>query len=110
MSFQPTLRVVVNDISGSIAGTVSTQVVGASVEGLVVTAEPIAGTTLEPFQTEAATAMTDANGGYTIFFLVPGDYEVSDDDDGAGLATTVVTVTVGTAADVTGVDLELTSP
>jgi hypothetical protein len=107
VSFQPTLRVVVDDVAGSISGTVSTQLANTSVEGLVVTADPADGTTLEPFQTAAATATTDANGNYTIYFLVPGDYDVSV-DPGTGLTSAPVAVTVGESADVTGVDLEIT--
>lgn len=107
MLFQPTLRVVVNDVAGSISGTVSTQVTDAAVEGLVVTADPVAGTTLEPFQTVAATTLTDVNGEYTIFFLVPGDYEVSV-AAGEGLAATPVTVTVGESQNVTAVDFDIT--
>ena len=107
VSFQPTLRVVVNDVAGSISGTVSTQVADVAVEGLVATAEPVDGTTLEPFQTAAATATTDANGAYTIFFLVPGDYEVSV-DVGEGLTSTPVMVTVGEAGHVTDVDFDIT--
>lgn len=106
VSFQPTLRVVVNDVAGSISGTVSTQVDGVVVEGLQVAAEPVDGTTLEPFQTITATSTTDVNGAYTFFFLVPGDYEVSV-DAGAGLTATPSTVTVGESADVTGVDFEI---
>jgi hypothetical protein len=101
--FQPTLRVVVDDVAGSVSGSVSTQVANASVEGLVVTAVPVDGTTLEPFQTTSATAVTDANGDYSILFLVPGDYEVSV-DAGVGLTSTSATVTVGVSEDVTGVD------
>jgi hypothetical protein len=101
VSFQPTLRVVVNDVAGSISGTVT-----PPSEGLVVTADPVDGTTLEPFQTAAASAMTDAQGNYTIFFLVPGDYEVSA-DPGPGLTSTSATVTVGESEDVTEVDLQI---
>lgn len=106
VSFQPTLRVVVNDVAGSISGTVSTQVTDATVEGLVVTADPVAGTTLEPFQTVAATTITDMGGAYTIFFLVPGDYEVSV-AAGEGLTATPVTVAVGDSQNVTAVDFDI---
>jgi hypothetical protein len=104
--FKPTLRVVVNDVAGSISGTISTQVGSVALDGLVVTAEPVSGTTLEPFQSLAATAITDANGAYTIFFLVPGDYEVSV-EAGEGLTSTPVTVTVGASGNVTGIDFEV---
>jgi uncharacterized protein DUF4382/carboxypeptidase family protein len=106
MLFRPTLRVVVNDVAGSISGTVSTQLDSVSVEGLVVTAEPLEGTTLEPFQGAAGSAMTDADGAYTIFFLVPGDYEVSV-AAGDSLTVTPDTVTVGESEAVTGVDFDV---
>ena len=50
--------------------------------------------------------MTDANGDYSILFLVPGDYEVSV-DAGEGLTSTPVTVTVDANADVSGIDFEV---
>lgn len=106
MLFRPTLRVVVNDVAGSISGTVSTQVTDATVAGRVVTADPVAGTTLEPFQTVAATTITDMDGAYTIFFLVPGDYEVSV-AAGEGLTATPVTVTVGNSQNVTAIDFDI---
>ena len=106
VSFQPTLRVVVDDVAGTVSRSVSTQLTNTSVEGLVMTAAPVEGTTLEPFQTTSATAVTDANGDYSLLFLVPGDYEVSV-DAGEGLTSTPVTVTVGASGDVTGVDFEV---
>ena len=102
VSFKPTLRVVVNNVAASISGSVTTAE-AAAIEGLVVTAEPVSGTTLEPFQTVAATAMTDANGDYTIFFLVPGDYAVSL-DAGEGFMATPVDVTVAASENATGAD------
>ena len=50
--------------------------------------------------------MTDANGDYSLLFLVPGDYDVSV-DAGEGLTSTPVTVTVGASGNVTGVDFEV---
>ena len=104
--FQPTLRVIVRDVAGTVSGSVSSDV--AAIEGVVVTAEPVDGTVLEPFQTGAATAVTDAEGAYTIFFLVPGDYEVSV-ATGEGFASTPETITVSVAEseDVTDVDFEI---
>ena len=75
--FTPTLRVVVQDVAASVSGTVSTSVTGASVEGLVVTAEPTDEGTLEEYQSQTGTAVTDESGAYTIYFLVPGSYTVS---------------------------------
>lgn len=79
VSFRPTLRVVVQDLSGSISGVVSTALPNTSVEGLVVTAEMVDPGDDEEFQTQTATAMTDANGAYSIFFVAPGTYSVAVD-------------------------------
>lgn len=75
--FTPTLRVVVLDVAASVSGRVTTTVEGASAEGLVVTAEPTDEGTLEEYQSRTGTAITDADGAYTIYFLVPGGYTVS---------------------------------
>ncbi|MDH3270067.1 MAG: DUF4382 domain-containing protein [Gemmatimonadota bacterium] len=106
VSFQPTLRVVVHDVAGSMSGSVTTQVPGFSVQGRVVTATPVGGTTLEPFQTMSATGVTGETGDYTVLFLVPGDYEVSV-DTGEGYTSTSVTVSVAAGASVTGVDFNV---
>ena len=53
-------------------------------------------------QTPTATALTDANGAYTIQFLAPGTYTVTV--DGATVEPTSQSVTVGDAETVTGVD------
>lgn len=104
VSFQPTLRVVVNDIAGSISGTVSTELTDFVLQDLVVTAEPVEGTTLEPYQSTTATALTAADGTYTIYFLVPGDYDVSVDAGEGFTADPVTGVTVGNSENVTDVD------
>jgi hypothetical protein len=106
--FKPTLRVVAMDVAASISGVVTTAVDGVSVEGLTVTAEPTDAGTVEGYQTMAGTAITDADGAYTIHFLVPGAYEVSVSVD-EGLATEPATrsVTVGDSEDATGADFEV---
>jgi hypothetical protein len=106
VSFQPTLRVAVDDVAGSISGAVATSEVGLTLEGLVVTATPVDGTTLEPFQTQSATAVVDANGNYQLHFLVPGEYQVTI-DAGVDFAAAPVTITVDEGAAITGVDLEV---
>jgi hypothetical protein len=107
VSFQPTLRVVVSDIAGSISGVVSLGegVEGLPVQGLVVSAEPVEGTTLEPYQSMTGTAVVDETGAYTIFFLVPGDYDVSVEVPEGYTSDPVVDVTVGEDEDVVDVDL-----
>ncbi len=76
VSFRPTLRVVVQDVAGRIQGVISTAE-QTPVEGLVVTAESVDPGDDEEFQTHTATALTGADGSYSIFFLVPGTYTVT---------------------------------
>jgi hypothetical protein len=103
--FTPTIRVVAQDVAASIAGTVTTSVAGASLEGLVVTAEPLDEGTLEEYQSQTATAVTDENGAYTIHFLVPGSYAVSV-DAGEGFATDPASIDVELANDEDETDVD----
>jgi hypothetical protein len=105
VSFQPTLRAIVNDVAGSISGTVSADAgLTFDVENRVVSAEPVEGTTLGEFESATATALTAADGTYTIYFLVPGDYDVSVDAGEGFTAPTVEDVTVGESQNVTDID------
>ena len=102
--FKPTLRVVVNNVAGSISGTVSTEIADFDLTSVVVMAEPVEGTTLELYQSMTGTATVDPeDGSYTIYYLVPGDYDVSV-DAGEGFTADAVSVTVGESENVTGVD------
>jgi hypothetical protein len=105
MLFKPTLRVVVEDLAGKISGRVSTALAGTRVDSLTVTATPVDEGTLEQYQTQTATTMTDADGDYTLHFLVPGSYWVKV-GVGAGLATQPdsTLVDVDPKEHVTGVD------
>jgi hypothetical protein len=109
VSFRPTLRVVVSDIAGSIGGTVRTDLPDASRDGLVVMAEtvnPDPGDT--EFQTQTATALTDAEGEYTLYFLAPGTYVVTvETPDGLTTTPGSVEVIVEASGDVRGVDFEI---
>jgi hypothetical protein len=106
--FQPTLRVVVHNVSGSVSGTVTAAADSMNVVGLTVTAEPQGDGLLEAYQTQTATAVTDSTGAYTIHFMVPGDYAVSVAADSGFVAAPASTdVTVGEAASVTGIDFEI---
>jgi hypothetical protein len=107
--FTPTIRVVAQDVAASISGTVTTTVEGASVAGLVVTAEPTDEGSLEEYQSSTGTAVTDEDGAYTIHFLVPGAYEVSIDEAGEGLIAepAEVSVELENAEEETGVDFAL---
>lgn len=76
---------------------------------VVVKATPVDGTTLEPYQSLTGSATVDAaDGSYTIYYLVPGDYEVSvtvdPGDAGEVFTADPVSVTVGESASVTGVN------
>jgi hypothetical protein len=76
MLFKPTLRVVVMDVAGSIAGTVTTEDDAIRVDSLDVRAVPVDDGLLEEYQTETATTRTGGDGTYTLRFLVPGEYTV----------------------------------
>ena len=109
VSFRPTLRVVVRDVAGSISGTVTTSVEGAVVEGLVVSAEHAAPEDDEEFQSSIATAVTGADGTYTVFFLAPGSYAVSVTPAAETLVGSpeAIDVDVDASENVEGVDFEL---
>lgn len=108
VNFTPAIRVTGMDVAASISGTVSTAEEGLSVEGLTVRAEPTDGGTAPGYQTETATALTAEDGTYTMFFLVPGTYEVTMDLD-AGLSTEPAshTVELGYSENATDVDFEV---
>lgn len=107
MSFKPTLRVTLWDVAASISGTV-TGPEGVSVEGLTVTAEPDDEGSLEPYQSMTGTALTDADGDYTIYFLVPGNYTVTvEAPDGTTSNPESASVELENAEDETGVDFAL---
>jgi hypothetical protein len=74
--FKPTIRVIVEDISGTISGSVSTELADTDVDDLTVTAVPVDEGDLEEFQTQTVTTLTDADGDYTLQFMVPGSYWV----------------------------------
>lgn len=97
--FTPLLRAVVQNIAGSIAGTV-TDAASAAVAEATVRATLQSSGVMEALQTAEATAMTAADGTYTIQFLSPGTYSVTVDDTNVAARTVVV----GTSENVTGVD------
>lgn len=77
--FTPAIRVTGMDVAASISGTLTTEEEGLSVDGLTVVAEPVDGGDVPGHQTETGTALTAEDGTYTIFFLVPGTYDVTVD-------------------------------
>lgn len=108
MIFKPTLRVTVWDVAASISGTVSTALAEVSVENLVVNAEPVDEGSLEEYQTLAGTALTNADGEYTIHFLVPGAYVVTvETADGLTTDPVEIEVELDAGEDAEDVDFEI---
>lgn len=106
--FKPTIRVTGQDVAASISGTVSTELDGVSVEGLTVRATPTDGGTVEGYQSDVGTALTDENGAYTIHYLVPGSYDVTvDTDPGLGTDPESRSVTLAFKEEATDVDFAL---
>ena len=109
VNFKPTIRVAAMDVAASISGTVTPTEEGGSVEGLTVVATPTDEGSVEGYQTMEGTALTDADGTYTIYFLVPGSYDVMVEvSEGFEATPDMVSVTLGNSDDATGVDFELT--
>ncbi|MDX1645884.1 MAG: DUF4382 domain-containing protein [Longimicrobiales bacterium] len=108
VNFKPTIRVTGMDVAASIAGTVFTNVDGLSIEGLTVVATPQDEGSAPGYQTETATALTDMDGVYKMWYMVPGTYEVTVDTD-PGFATDpeAQTVELGWSENITDVDFEL---
>jgi hypothetical protein len=112
MLFKPTLRVVVMDVAGSIAGTVTAANDSIRVDSLRVRAVPVDDGLLEEFQTETATTRTGDDGTYTLRFLVPGEYTVRvtpADTLELRAQPDSIRVVVDLAEDVDSVDFEIDS-
>lgn len=113
MLFKPTIKVTGMDVAASISGMLSVEegLPEELLAGQTVIAEPTDAGDLTEFgyQSEAGTAVTAEDGSYTIFFLVPGEYEVRVLDLDASLGTEPGsrTVTVGESEDATGVDFRI---
>jgi hypothetical protein len=102
--FTPLLRAVVEDVAGSIAGTVTAPDEMVT-EGLTVMA-----TRQGAGEDEAAvTTLVKEDGTFKLHFLPPGTYDVTVDNPPDDHSSTSVNVDVGKAEDVTGVDLEITA-
>ncbi len=109
---RPTIRVVQTDLTGTITGTVSAGGgCSLSAEGVTVTAQQQSDPD-DPSTVEVvATALTDAEGHYTLAFLPPGSYTVvafkagANDECGLGFSTGVAVSAGQTTA---GQDITLT--
>lgn len=99
--FTPTLRAIIRDIAGSIAGTVVAPA-EVTVEGLQVTA------TREGAEEAAATTLVKTDGTYQLPFITPGTYSVTVAAP-EGHAANTVEVTVAETEAVTGVTLTITA-
>lgn len=99
--FTPTLRAVVRNVAGSIAGTVTSSADGSPLPGLTVRAT-LQDTDGDPVE---VTAVTGDDGTYTLMYLAPGTYEVQVD----AFSADAQTVDVGENENVTGVDFSGTS-
>jgi hypothetical protein len=95
VNFRPVLHATVQDVAGSVAGTVSPADAKAMVYAIVGT------------DTLATAAADTVTGDYILRYLAPGTYTVSASATGLQNAT-VNNVVVGNAQNVTGVDFTLT--
>jgi hypothetical protein len=109
--FKPTLRVIVQDGSGSISGTVSTALSAELVKGLTVTATPEDDTFFGEYQTRSAQVLTGEDGKYTIPFLVPGSYTVSvTPPDGYAATPASSAVVIDPAENEENIDFTIVAP
>jgi hypothetical protein len=106
--FTPTINVTGQDVAASISGTITTSLDGQSVDGLTVRAVPTDAGTAPGYTAQTDTAVTDADGNYTIPYLVPGTYNVTVDLS-PGLSTDPASqaVTLANGQDTTGVDFDV---
>lgn len=110
MLFKPTLRVVVEDITGTISGTVSTELEDTEVEDLSVSARLDGDESVEDFQTTTVAGLTGADGAYTLHFVAPGSYWVKVAvDAGLAIEPDSTLVEVDPNEDVVDVDFEIVS-
>jgi hypothetical protein len=118
MQFTPLLRATLEDVAGSISGTITYASATPDQEGEYAGIEAVLDLTssdvpVAEMETETASAVADpVDGTYTIYFLSPGTYDVSASAiiDGTPYPVAPVpplSVVVGEGVDVTGVDFTL---
>jgi hypothetical protein len=111
--FTPLLRATLNDVAGSISGTVTYDVSHTPDEAgeyAKIEAELISSDVpLEDMETATASKVANADGTYTIYFLSPGSYDVTATAtiDAVDYSDGPTTVPVTAGEDVTGVDFSL---
>jgi len=111
--FTPLLRATVNDVAGSISGTVTYTSATPADETEFATVQadldPLTSLVLEEMQTTTATTTAAADGTYTLWFLSPGSYDVSASAMIGGMeyADGPQTVSVGESENVEDVDFDL---
>jgi hypothetical protein len=113
--FTPLLRATVEDVAGSISGTITYASATpdeedeyADIEAMLTSSDvPVA-----EMETATASAVAAEDGTYTVYFLAPGTYDVSASATIDGTTYPVapvapLSVEVGDSEDVTGVDFTL---
>jgi hypothetical protein len=115
MLFTPLLRATVEDVAGSISGTVTYASATPDEAGEYAAIEAVLDLTtstvpVEEMETATASAIADpVDGSYTIYFLSPGTYDVSAEAtiDAIDYTAGPTSVEVGKGENVTGVDFSL---
>lgn len=111
--FTPLIRATLEDVAGTISGTVTynSATPDEETEYATITADlvPMTSPVLEVMQTLNVTTVAAEDGTYTLWFLAPGTYEVgaSANIDGTDYTSATQQVPVGQGEDVEGVDLTL---
>lgn len=111
--FTPLLRATLEDVAGSIEGAVTydSATPDEETERATVTADLVPGSSsvLEEMQTDMVSTTAAADGSYKLWFLAPGDYDVSAEAtiDGTPYIDGPQTVTIGEGDAETGVDFTL---
>jgi len=113
MLFTPLLRATVEDVAGSISGTITYASATPDDEGEYADIDAVltsSNVPVEEMETATASAVADpVDGTYTIYFLSPGTYDVSASAtiDAADYTAGPTPVQVGEGEDVAGVDFTL---
>ncbi len=115
VKFTPLLRATLMDVAGSISGTVTypSATPADETEFATITADQVTSVFLEEMQTMIVSTVAGSDGTYTLWFVAPGDYDVSAAAtiDVGGTDTEFTdgpqSVSVSDGENVTGVDFSL---